>query len=183
MQWEWNPSLIRKTVWDTTFRRGWRAWLALVAVGFVFAFVGASNASQLSFVDAADRALGTSDIMLPHNVAILNTYFDNIAAVRDLPLRSSELAQGFVDSLSKSATWVIRLLALNPRYFAANPGEVWANVIIVALITIALRFLVQNVIVVGQHRYVMETRFARKVPWRRMLAPSTCPRCPTWRGS
>lgn len=171
MQWEWNPSLIRKTVWDTTFRRGWRAWLALVAVGFVFAFVGASNASQLSFVDAADRALGTSDIMLPHNVAILNTYFDNIAAVRDLPLRSSELAQGFVDSLSKSATWVIRLLALNPRYFAANPGEVWANVIIVALITIALRFLVQNVIVVGQHRYVMETRFTRKVPWRRMLAP------------
>ena len=31
--------------------------------------------------------------------------------------------------------------------------------------------LALNVIAVGQHRYVMETRFSRDVPWRRMLAP------------
>ena len=167
----WDIRQIRKTAWGTAFCRGWRAWLALVAVCFTFAFVGADNATQTSFIDAIDKAIGTSDVMLPHNVEILDAYLDSIPAIKDLPIRESELVRAIADSFTKNASWVIRLLALNPRYFAANPGEVWVNVIIAALITIAVRFTVLNVLVLGQDRYVMEARFSNKVPWKRAVAP------------
>ena len=167
----WNLKTIRKNAWDTAFRRGWRAWLSLVTVGFIFAFLGASNASQISFIDAIDQALGTSDVMLPHNIEILDAYAESIPLMSKLTATESELVMAFVDSATKSSTWVIRLAALNQRYFANNPGEVLANVIIVAVISIILRFCVQNVMVVGQRRYIMETRFSRTVASRRMLAP------------
>lgn len=167
----WDLQTIRKTAWDTTFRRGWRAWLALVAVCFTFAFIGVDNATQTSFVDTIDQATGASDAMLPHNMKILDAYLDSVPFIKDLPIRDSEIVVNIADSLSKYATWVIRLLALNPRYFKANPGEVWVNVIIVALISIFVRFVVQNVLILGQDRYVMETRFSDKVTMHRAFAP------------
>ena len=167
----WDFRRIRKTAWDTTFRRGWRAWLSLVSVCFIFSFVGASNSSQSYLLDVADAAIGTTDVMLPHNVEILDEYLQNVPFARDVMAYDSRLVQGLLDSASKSATWVIRLLALNPAYMRRNPDEVWANVIIAAVISLVLHFCVQNVAVVGQHRYVMESRFSRKVAWRRMLAP------------
>lgn len=167
----WDLARIRKTAWDTAFHRGWRAWLSLVSVCFIFSFVGVNNATQTSFVDVVDSALGTSDVMLPHNVEILDHYLENVPFARDVLAHDSQLVQGLLDSATESATWVIRLLALNPAYMERNPKEVWFNVIMAAVIAIILRFCVQNVAVVGQHRYVMESRFSRKVPWRRMLAP------------
>ena len=64
----WNYRQIRKNSWDTAFHRGWRAWLSLVSVCFLFSFIGASNASQASFVDLADQLLGSGDQMLPGNI-------------------------------------------------------------------------------------------------------------------
>ena len=167
----WDVRQVCENAWDTTFRRGKRAWFSLVTVCFIFSFVGAANASQSSFVDVADQLFSANSIMLPGNVGIIVDYARGFPILNDLINRSPGLALALADSVSKSATWAIHLLALNPRYLARNPEEAMFNVLMVAAISIALRFLVQNVIVVGQHRYVMESRFAREVPWRRMLAP------------
>ena len=167
----WNLQSIRKNAWDTTFHRGLRAWLSLVAVCFVFAFIGASNASQTYFIDLVDSALGTSDVMLPHNVSILDDYLGAVPVLASLPPRLHDLALSALDSFTKTSTWIVRLLALNPSYLARNPDEALATTIVITLLTIFLRFCVQNVLVVGQHRYVMETRFSREVDLRRTLAP------------
>lgn len=171
MAWEWDPKRIRKVAWDTTFRRGWRAWFMLVVVGFVFAFIGASNVSQITFVHTLDQILDTSDVMQPQNTEILITYLDSTPFMESLSPDAYRVISGIANGLTQSATWAIRLLALNPRYFAANPGEVWINVVMAAMLTIAMRLFVQDVVVLGQYRFVMETRYAREVPWRRMLAP------------
>ncbi len=36
----WNRKELRKGAWNTVFKRGTMAWLALVAVCFIFAFLG-----------------------------------------------------------------------------------------------------------------------------------------------
>ena len=73
----WNYHQIRRNIWSTCFHRGVRAWLALVAVCFIFAFIGSSNSSQVSFVDTADQLIGTENDLLPGNIDILKEYIVN----------------------------------------------------------------------------------------------------------
>ena len=167
----WNYRQIRKNSWDTAFHRGWRAWLSLVSVCFLFSFIGASNASQASFVDLADQLLGSGDQMLPGNIQYLKDYIASAPIVQDVPFITSDFALNLIDSLSKSATWVVRLSALNLAYFQRNPGEVIANMIAAALLAAFLHFFVQNVLIIGFNRYVMETCFQEKVSVLRIFAP------------
>ena len=167
----WNHKQIRINSWNTTFHRGWRAWLALAAVCFLFAFIGASNSSQTAFVDSADQLIGAEDDLLPGNIEYLKEYIISAPIVKNIPFITSDFAMGVIDSLSKSVTWVVRLFAVNLAYFERNPGEVIANMIIAALLTTAVHFLFQNVVIIGRDRYVMETRFQKNVSMRRILAP------------
>lgn len=167
---EWNIQAIRRESWNTTFRKGWRAWFMLVAVCFIFAFIGASNASQATFVDSADQLIGAQDDLLPGNIDYLKAYIVETPLVKYVPFITSELALAVIDSLSKSVTWVVRLLAVNLAYFERNPGEVIANMVLAALITTIGHFFIQNVIALGLDRYAMENRFQRQVPLRRTLA-------------
>lgn len=48
----WNRKELRKGAWNTVFKRGTMAWLALVAVCFIFAFLGVDEFAQSTFVDA-----------------------------------------------------------------------------------------------------------------------------------
>ena len=167
---EWNIQAIRRESWSTTFRKGWRAWFMLVVVCFIFAFIGASNASQATFVDSADQLIGAQDDLLPGNIDYLKAYIVETPLVKNVPFITSELALAVIDSLSKSVTWVVRLLAVNLAYFERNPGEVIANMVLAALITTIGHFFIQNVIALGLDRYAMENRFQRQVPLRRTLA-------------
>ncbi len=171
MEWTWDLKTIRKNAWDVTFHRGLRAWFMLVVVGFLFAFIGASNASQVTFVDVIDQAMEASNVMVPNNTDVIDHYLDQIPILQDATIRDSDLVQGYVNSVSKSTTWIVRLLAINPRYVKDNPDEVMFDEIVVAIIAIIIHFFVQNVVVIGQYRYAMECRFSRDVPWRRTLAP------------
>ena len=108
---EWNIQAIRRESWNTTFRKGWRAWFMLVVVCFIFAFIGASNASQATFVDSADQLIGAQDDLLPGNIDYLKAYIVETPLVKYVPFITSELALAVIDSLSKSVTWVVRLLA------------------------------------------------------------------------
>lgn len=57
---EWNYKQIKKRSWDTTFKKGKKSWFMLVVVAFLFAFIGASNGSQTTFIDTK-----TSNTVLP----------------------------------------------------------------------------------------------------------------------
>ena len=167
----WDLATIRKTAWNTAFKRGWQAWFRLVTVCFIFAFIGATNATQAGFVDGLDRLIGSSDVLQPHNTQVLDSYIASLPSVHDLIESHPDIAHDIINSVTERTSWVVSILALNPRYLADNPGEAMAMVLIAALLTFFLRFFVLNVIAIGQYRYVMETRFSRDVPWRRMLAP------------
>ena len=168
---EWNYKQIRKNSWDTTFRRGRQAWLSLVGVCFLLAFIGVTNASQTSFINTIDQLIGSRDDLLPGNIDFLKQYIVTTPVVRDIPFITSELAMSVIDRLSSRFTWIIRLLAANQAYFERNPGEVVANLLLTSFIAAAVRILVLNVMLVGRDRYVMETRFQKKVRMRRLIAP------------
>ena len=101
---------------------------------FIFAFIGSSNSSQVSFVDTADQLIGTENDLLPGNIDILKEYIVNAPFVKNVPFITSDFALGVLDSLTKSVTWVVRLLAVNRAYFERNPGEVIAGMALAALL-------------------------------------------------
>ena len=168
---EWNYRQIRKRSWDTTFKKGRKSWLMLIAVAFLFAFIGASNGSQTTFIDTIDEYIGASDPLLPGNVDILKEYIVETPIVKNVPFISSDLALAIIDSISKGATWILKLLAVNLAYFQRNKGEVITVLVIGALIAAVLKFFILNVALVGRNRYVMENRFTKDVKMRRVFAP------------
>lgn len=167
----WDLETIRKNAWATTFGRGWRAWLKLVTVCFAFAFIGATNATQANFVDILDRLLGSSDVLQPHNAPIIESHLTGLPSVHELIENHPDLVDVIINSVTERASWIVSILALNPRYLADNPEEAATMAFVAAIIGFFIRFFVLNVIAIGQYRYVMETRFSRNVPWQRTLAP------------
>lgn len=143
----------------------------LVVVAFLFAFIGASNGSQTTFIDTIDEYIGANDPLLPGNVDILKEYIVETPLVKNVPFITSNLALSVIDSITKGATWVFKLLAANLAYFNRNKGEVIAVLMIGALIAAVLKFFILNVALVGRNRYVMENRFSKEVHLRRIFAP------------
>ena len=166
----WNYREIRHNSWETTFRKGKKAWFMLVIVCFLFAFTGVSDASQSNFIQLLDRLLGLDETMLTGRITYLKEYIVNVPVVKDIPFITSEFALGLIDALSRNAALVVRIFSLNGAYFERNPGEVIANMLIVVLLSAAIRLFIQNVAVVGRNRYVMESRFQKQVPLRRIFA-------------
>ena len=169
MQWDYKK--IRKNRWDTAFHKGFKAVVLLIGVGFLFSFIGVAYSSQTSFIDALDKYIWENDTSLPYNIEVLKEYIINTPVVRNIPFITSDLAMAFVDHLSESVTWVIWLLATNLAYFERNPGEVIANMLIAVSVTAAVKFFLKNAAVIGRNRYVMENRFEKEVPLRRLFAP------------
>ena len=168
---EWNYKQIRKRSWDTVFKKGKKSWFMLIVVAFLFAFIGASNSSQTTFIDTIDEYIGANDPLLPGNVDILKEYIVETPIVKNVPFITSDFALAVIDSISKGATWILKLLAANLAYFQRNKGEVVAVLIIGALIAAVLKFFILNVALVGRNRYVMENRFTKDVKMRRIFAP------------
>ena len=168
---EWSYRDVRSNALLTTFHRGWRAWLKLVAVCFIFAFIGATNSSQTSFIDGIDRLIGSSTVLQPQNAKVLISYLARLPILSELLVAYPELGRYLINSITEHTSWLVHIFALNSRYFADNPEEVAGVVAIVAVVSSLLRFCVLNVIALGQYRFIMESRFSRDVAWRRMLAP------------
>ncbi|MBQ4425597.1 MAG: DUF975 family protein [Lachnospiraceae bacterium] len=167
----WNLKEIRKTSWNTVFCKGAKPWLILVTVCFLFAFLGASNSSQASVVNSVDSLTGGEKDLLPHNIDYLKDYLANSSLAETFPFLRSETVLSMIDSLSRSVTWIVRLLALNQAYYERNPGEVLVNIFLAVLLTAAVHFLFENVIVIGQCRFAMENRQQKAVRFRRILSP------------
>lgn len=166
----WNYRQIRQNSWAATFRKGKKAWMMLVIVCFLFAFTGTADASQSTFIHWLDKLIGADETLLTEQLTFLKEYIVNVPVVKEIPFITAEFALSVLDLLSQSALWVVRIFAMNASYFERNPGEVIANMLLVALISAALRLFIQNVAVIGRNRYVMENRFQKLVPLRRIFA-------------
>ena len=167
----WNRRAIKRSTRQAAFRKGWRSWLALVAVCFLFSFLGSDNSGVTSFVHSLDELLGLAPADPMSNVELLKEYVLQLGWVGTMPLLSHEAVLAVIDALSADFAWLINLLAANAAYFARNPGEVWGSLLLVAVVSGLVRFFFQNVLVVGECRYVMEQRFQARTPFRRMLSP------------
>ena len=167
----WNYREIRKRSFDTAFRKGIKSWLVLVAVAFLFSFIGASNESQTMFIDLGDKYIDANDSAISGNVDMLKEYAQQTSIDKKIPFLTAEHVIAIIDSASKGATWVLKLLAVNFAYFQRNKGEVIAMLIISAAIASIIKFFILNVVIVGRNRFVMENRFSKKVYIRRIFAP------------
>lgn len=171
----WDLHSIRKFSWDTTFRKGWKAWLALVAVCFLFSFIGASSPMQTTSIDYVDHfiddAMGYDDQTYSQNVEYLKEYVLGREEFKDASEESKQSVGELIESISQSNMWVIRALSSNAAYFERNPGEVIANLILMAIVMLIVRFFFQNVVNIGLCRYTMENRQQERVRFRRLFAP------------
>lgn len=111
----WNRKELRKGAWNTVFKRGTMAWLALVAVCFIFAFLGVDEFAQSTFVNGIDKVIGLDTSHVASNVEILKDYAVNTPIVKDVPFIHSDFVIGLIDVASKSQTWIIKLLGANAR--------------------------------------------------------------------
>ena len=131
----WDYRQIRKFSWDTVFHKGWRAWLALVAVCFLFSFIGASSPMQTEILDYVDPYFGyNKDAGYEQNVEYLKEYVLSRKAVSGLSDDAKATIGSTIESISTSNSWVIRALASNAAYFERNPGEVIVNLVLIALL-------------------------------------------------
>lgn len=144
--------------------------MMLAIVCFLFAFTGTADASQSTFIHWLDKLVGADETLLTEQITFLKEYIVNVPVVKQIPFITAEFALSVLDVLSQSAMWVVRLFAMNGSYFQRNPGEVIVNMLLVVLISAALRLFIQNVAVIGRNRYVMENRFQKLVPLRRIFA-------------
>ena len=168
---DYDIKSIRSCVRRTTFGKGFASWLRLVMVGFVFAFIGVSNTSQTSFINLADTVLGLGNEYLPNNSEIVKEYLAHFALTQNFAADMQDSISSLIDTLTRSHTWVIKLLGANMAYVERNPGEVIGWLVVAAIMAFIIRFLLQNVLVTGQLRYSMENRFAKEVRFSRTLAP------------
>ena len=90
----WNRKELRKGAWNTVFKRGMMAWLALVAVCFIFAFLGVDEFAQSTFVNGIDKAIGLDTSHVASNVEILKDYAVNTPIVKDVPFIHSDFVIG-----------------------------------------------------------------------------------------
>lgn len=167
----WNRKELRKGAWNTVFKRGTMAWLALVAVCFIFAFLGVDEFAQSTFVNGIDKAIGLDTSHVASNVEILKDYAVNTPIVKDVPFIHSDFVIGLIDVASKSQTWIIKLLGANAAYLERNTGEVIIALLLSAFIMMIVHFFIQSAAIVGKNRYAMECRYSDKVSINRMFAP------------
>ena len=162
---------IHSCTFRTVFGKGFVPWLRLVMVGFLFSFLGISNTSQTGFINLADSFLGLENEFLPNNAGIVKDILDHFTASSDLDINISGILSTLIDVLSRSHTWLIKLLGANLAYVERNPGEVIAWLLAAGVIAFVIRYVIQNVLIAGQLRYCMENRFAKEVRPGRVLAP------------
>ena len=167
----WNRKELRKGAWNTVFKRGTMAWLALVAVCFIFAFLGVDEFAQSTFVNGIDKAIGLDTSHVASNVEILKDYAVNTPIVKDVPFIHSDFVIGLIDVASKSQTWIIKLLGANAAYLERNTGEVIIALLLSAFIMMIVHFFIQSAAIVGKNRYAMECRYSDKISINRMFAP------------
>ncbi len=165
-----NRKEIRKNAFYLTFQKGAKCWLLLVAVCFVFSFIGVSAPGQTDFIGKIDGILGLNQELTIGNIEILDKFILNNQVLNKLSFGHADLIAELINIMSKKNTWFLNLLAANFAYFQRNPGEVIIYLAIVSFIALSVKIFIKNVFVLGKTRYFMENRFERDVKFSRIFS-------------
>ena len=167
----WDSKRIKRRAFDSVFKKGWRSWLMLVCISFIFSFMGIMFAAQTSFIDSIDVYINGEKNFQPVKIDELNDYFSNTKIVKNLSFLDSKSTRLILSTCSKSAVWVIKLFELNLAYINRNPGEVIVVLMLATVLATTVRFLAQNTLIIGANRAFMENRFSKTVGIQRVIAP------------
>lgn len=167
----WNRKQIRKNAWAIAFHRGFKAWFSLMLVCLFFALIGVSGTTQISVLSEVDRVIGLETSVLADNVTVLENYIVGSKLTESIPFLTDEMAITFIDTISKSSTWLIHLLGANFAYFNRNSGAIIVALSISALINFLVQFFLQSAAVIGKNRYALENRYSMHVHASRVAAP------------
>ena len=112
----WNRKQLKKGAWNTVFKRGLMAWMAMVAVCFIFSYLGVDDSSQTKFVKGIDQVLGQETEHEADNVTILKEYVKNMPMIEHMSEKKAETVARAIDSVTAKQTWIIKLLGANTAY-------------------------------------------------------------------
>lgn len=157
-----------KQAWKTVFSKGRKAWFSLVVIVFIFSLLGTAGSESTAFVSGVDQALGISESSA--NVELLQNALMRIPFIRDLDVVNSEAAMSFVAEILKSQTWLIDFLGANEAYFLRNVNAVAWTLLLASFLAVVFKVFVQNTLVVGRNRYVLENCFEEKPEMKRALS-------------
>ena len=168
---QWRFRLIRSRVRRTVFTRGFKPYVKMILVFFLFSFAGIVNSAASGEVRYIDERFGTGIVNMDDVNNVVN-YAMGIKVVRALPeVVRDGIIKPWVNSTALSYSWLLNILATNQSYVERNMGEVVAFLILTVLFFAVVGFLVSQALAIGQYRFMMENRFQRNVKKRRILAP------------
>ena len=96
----WNRKQLKKGAWNTVFKRGLMAWMAMVAVCFIFSYLGVDDSSQTKFVKGIDQVLGQETEHEADNVTILKEYVKNMPMIEHMSEKKAETVARAIDSVT-----------------------------------------------------------------------------------
>lgn len=168
---DWSCKKIRGRGWHAAFKKGVQSWMLLVAVCFVFSYIGSADSMSTAFVGRIDELLGLAPENETGNVELLKEYLAEESVSGAHQETYIKVVDTAIDILSQDYIWLINLLAANSAYFKRNAREVAWYLFLAALTAAFIRFFIQNVLVVGKYRFVMEHRYQKNTRFRRTIAP------------
>ena len=166
----WNLKQIRNNVRRTVFTKGIKPYLILVLVICIGSFIGIIRSDAATFINNLDIRLGIGYVDKETMNSIID-YVSNLKIIKALPGEVGDLAVAVIWSVITGYRWLLGLLSANHAYMERNLGEVFAIVILFAVISNVLGFFIKRACSVGVARFIMENRFQKDVKIRRFFAP------------
>ena len=169
-EFNWDVKELKRRNWKNVYKRGFKSYISLVVIIFVFSFIGSVSVLSSGSVHALDKMFGVGQVDYDM-VESVGDYFYNLPVVRDMPkgIREEVRLGGLILAMNHKDT--LSILALNRSYVGRNMGEV-VSILIIAMLYLSVGvFLIKKTLVVGQKRYFMERRFQKEIMFRRAIAP------------
>ncbi|MCR5632800.1 MAG: DUF975 family protein [Eubacterium sp.] len=171
---EWKHKEIIKTSWNTIFKKGFKAWITVVAVVFIFTFLGSLENGQTASIEKLDKVLGLSSFLSAdnsENLDVLKDYMADTAIGKKVNTESYSFTDDMVNKLTNKSALFVHLIFMNEDYVKRNEGEVIGFLIILMVLISFLGFVFTGVFEVGICRFIMENRFQKVAKIRRVFAP------------
>ncbi|MBR3532608.1 MAG: DUF975 family protein [Clostridiales bacterium] len=167
----WSIKQIWTDAFNTVYKRGFKAYVMLFLVFFVFSFLGIVHRAASGEIDIIDSRFGAGKVNA-EDIELLQDYSLTLPLIRDLPDDiKNTLVRDTVGEIALSRSWFINLLAVNHHYVERNLGEVLAFTAIIVALGYCLASFVSRGLAIGQYRYLMECRFSDDVKIKRIFAP------------
>ena len=167
----WNRKELKLRNRKSIFTRGFKPYIVLILVIFIFSFVGIINSSASNEINVIDMQFGESAV----NEKIIKKTTDYILNTTLVSGLSEEIKQKvvtpFAENLIVNHGLLLSVFSMNESYVDRNIGEVIALIIIITVIVTAVSYFIKKTMSVGEYRYFMEYRFQQKVRIRRIFAP------------